>query len=300
MRLQDLRVLITVVEAGSMGKAARRLNTSQPAISRSISDLEHTFGVRLLDRNRQGVVATKYGRALIECGVVVFDDLRQGIRNIEFLADPNAGEIVIGGNESIIGGLLPAAIARLRRNYPGITVHVTPVTAVAQQHRELRERKVDLILGRIAKSVDDDLKAEVLFLERTVVVAGAQNKLTRRRKIELAELAEEPWALPPPDSVIGVLVADAFRASGVAIARRGVATGSIHMLGALLASGPFVATFPGSMLRLAPNLPPLKVLPVELSIPPWPVGILTLKDRMMAPAAKLFIDCVREVAKPLT
>src|ERR1700676_4342562 len=92
MKLQDLHVLVTVVQAGSMGKAAQRLNISQPAISRSIAELEGALGVRLLDRHRQGVEPTAYGRALLDCGVAVFDDLRQGVKNIEFLADPAAGE----------------------------------------------------------------------------------------------------------------------------------------------------------------------------------------------------------------
>src|SRR3954464_11784811 len=96
MKLQDLHVLMTVVQAGSMGKAAERLNTSQPNISRSIADLEHAFGVRLLDRHRQGIEPTEYGRALLDCGVAVFDDLRRGVKNIEFLADPTAGEVRIG------------------------------------------------------------------------------------------------------------------------------------------------------------------------------------------------------------
>ena len=64
MKLQDLHILMTVVQAGSMGKAAKRLNTAQPAISRSIAELEHALGVRLLDRHRQGIAPTAYGRAL--------------------------------------------------------------------------------------------------------------------------------------------------------------------------------------------------------------------------------------------
>jgi len=96
MKLQDLHVLMTVVQAGSMGKAAQILNTTQPNISRSIGELEHALGVRLLDRHRQGIQPTEYGRALLDCGVAVFDDLLQGMRNIAFLADPTAGELRIG------------------------------------------------------------------------------------------------------------------------------------------------------------------------------------------------------------
>jgi DNA-binding transcriptional LysR family regulator len=229
----------------------------------------------------------------------VFDDLRQGVKNIEFLADPALGEIRVGALAPIIGGLLPAAMTCLRGERPGITVHVSQVTSVAQQYSELRERKVDLVVGRIPKSVEFDIKAEILFQERTVVVAGLRNKFARRRQIELGELINEPWGLPPAESLIGSLVADAFRALDLDLPRKGVATGSIHLLSELLASGPLLAVFSGSMLRFAANLPPLKVLPVDLPVPPWPVGIMTLKNRTTSPAAKPFIECVREIAKPL-
>src|SRR5713226_9784608 len=96
MKLQDLHVLMTVMQAGSMGKAAQSLSISQPAVSRSIAELEHALGVCLLERHRRGIEATEYGRALLDCGVAVFDDLRQGVKNIAFLADPTAGELRIG------------------------------------------------------------------------------------------------------------------------------------------------------------------------------------------------------------
>src|SRR5499433_331091 len=88
VKLHDLHVLMAVAQSGSMGKAARRLNTSQSAISRSIAELEHAFGVRLLDRSRQGVEPTEFGRALLDGGAAVFDGLRQAVKNIEFLSDP--------------------------------------------------------------------------------------------------------------------------------------------------------------------------------------------------------------------
>ena len=90
LKLHDLHVLMTVVQAGSMSKAATLLNTTQPAVSRSIAVLERTIGVRLLERNSYGVEPTDCGRALLDGGVAAFDELRQAARNIEFLADPTA------------------------------------------------------------------------------------------------------------------------------------------------------------------------------------------------------------------
>src|SRR3954447_11935195 len=143
IKLHDLHALMTVSQAGSMGKGARLLNTSQPAISRSIADLEHAVGQRLLDRSRRGVELTKYGRALLNCGSAIFDDLRQGLRELEYLADPTVGEIRIGGTEAVIAGLLATVYEQLRRQYPRIAIHVTQVPVISQQVSELRERKVD-------------------------------------------------------------------------------------------------------------------------------------------------------------
>src|SRR5262245_64715821 len=128
---------MAVAQSGSMGKAARRLNTSQSAISRSIAELEHAFGVRLFDRGRLGVEPTQYGRALLGCGAAVFDELRQGVKSIEFLTDPTVGEIRIAGNEHIVAGLIASVFARIRRQYPGIAIDVTSVRATSEQRRYL-------------------------------------------------------------------------------------------------------------------------------------------------------------------
>src|ERR1043165_3401731 len=94
IRLHDLHVLMTVVQAGSMNKAAKLLNTTQPAVSKMIAELEHTVGVRLLDRHRQGVEPTRYGHVVLDGGVAVFDDLRQTLQNIAFLDDPATAKVL--------------------------------------------------------------------------------------------------------------------------------------------------------------------------------------------------------------
>src|SRR6266550_8326105 len=96
LKLRDLHVLSVVVQWGSMAKAARHLAVSQPVVSAAIADLEHVIGVRLLDRGRQGVEPTEYGRALLDGGTAMFDDLRQAVKKIEFLANPKVGEVRVG------------------------------------------------------------------------------------------------------------------------------------------------------------------------------------------------------------
>ena len=297
LKLQDLHVLMAVAQAGSMGKAAQRLNTTQPAVSRTIAELEDAIGVRLLDRNSHGVEPTTYGRALLHCAAAVFDDLRQGVRNIEFLSDPTLGEIRIGGNEALIVGLLSTVLGELHRQYPGITFHMTHLGPLADQHRELRERKIDLVLGPLASTSENDIETQVLCQDRIFVVAGLRSRWSSRRKIDLAELADEPWGLPSSDTFIGSLVREGFRARRISL--RGAATGSPHLLLSLLPKGPFLVTIPASVLTFEKNLPPLKVLPVELPVPSWPLGVMTLKNRTISPVAQLFLDYAYEVVKPL-
>src|SRR5437660_5964432 len=101
LKLADLRLLHAVVQWGGMAKAAAHLNISQPAVSKAIAALEHTLGVRLLERHSQGVEPTVYGRALLKGGIAVFDELKQSLKQIEFLADPTAGELRIGCTEPL-------------------------------------------------------------------------------------------------------------------------------------------------------------------------------------------------------
>src|SRR6187397_130518 len=110
LKLRDLNILLAVADAGSMAKAALRLSISQPAVSRAIADMEHTLGVKLLDRSPQGIEPTQYGRALLKRGLAAFDELKQGVQDIAFLADPAAGELRVGASASLSEGMVTMVI----------------------------------------------------------------------------------------------------------------------------------------------------------------------------------------------
>jgi DNA-binding transcriptional LysR family regulator len=298
LKLQDLHVFMTVVHAGSMGRAAQTLKSTQPNVSRSIADLERAVGVRLLDRHHKGIEVTEYGHALLDCGVAVFDDLRQGVRTIEHLADATAGELRIGTTTFLAASFVSAIVDRLSRRYPRMVFQVTS-GYIGGLYKELAERKVDLLILRSPGTAEDPrFDFERLFDESYVVAAGAQNKWARRRRIDISELANEPWVLPPPDSVIGGIVTEAFRSSGLSPPRAAVVTDCPHMRVSLLATGRFVTVFPASSFKFLARHSELKVLPVELPAARRPNGIVTLKSRTVGPVAKIFIDWARAAARP--
>jgi DNA-binding transcriptional LysR family regulator len=299
LKLHDVRVLISVVQAGSMHKAAQLLATSQPAVSRAIADLEHALGVRLLDRNPSGVEPTQYGHALIRCGLAVFDELRQGIKDLEFLTDPNSGELRIGCSEYAAGGPVLAAIDRLSRRHPRIVFDVV-TGPILTLYRELTERKIELVITRTVEFAhQNSLLVEDLFDDDIVAVAATQNPLTRRRRIELAELVNEPWTLPSHDTGIGAFARKAFRAQGLEPPRTTVITYSMHMRDKLMATGRYLTMLSSYTLALPGRHPWLKALPVKLHDARGTIAITTLKGRTLSPLADLFIKTTRAVVKPL-
>jgi DNA-binding transcriptional LysR family regulator len=300
LKLHDVRVLMTVVQAGGMRKAAAQLGTSQPAISRSIADLEHALGVRLLDRGSRGIEPTAYGRALIRRGVAVFDELRQGVRDIEFLADPTAGELRIGCSESLAAGPVLAVIDRLIRRHPRIVFHILTI-AGPPLYRDLRERNVEIAISLVSGAeAGADVLVENLFVDNYfVIVAGSQSPWANRRKIELAELVNEAWTLLPSDSVASAVVVEAFRARGLEPPRTTVITPSLNLRNTLLATGRFLTVLPRFALLLPSARPSLKVLPVEFPNAPRATAILTLRNRTLSPLAEIFIETLRAVVKPI-
>jgi DNA-binding transcriptional LysR family regulator len=300
VKLRDLDVLLAVAQAGSMAQAARRLATSQSVVSKAIAELEREFGVRLFDRNARGVEPTIYGRALLDRGIAMFDELKQGANDIAFLADPTVGELRIGCTEWLAAGLVPMVIEKLSRKYPRIVFHVEHAHTATADYHELRDRSFDLVVVRIPSPfAEKDLDAEILFEEPIFVVAGAGSKWARRRKLALAELVGEPWLLTPPDTLPRALVEEAFRAHGLDVPAPSVVSYTYHLRNSLVALGRYLTVVPGSMLHFNLAGLPVKALPIAMPIRPRPVAIVKLKHRTLSPVARLFIECARETAKPL-
>ena len=301
LRFRDLQVLFAVVECGSMAKAARQLGMTQPAVSDIIAALEQLFSAPLFDRNPRGVEPTAYGKALLWRGRAAFDELKQGIRDIEFLSDPTVGELRIGCPASVVSSVLSIAIERFSTQYPRVVVQFDEVTSPGKDFPSLRDRTHDIILARIAQPLvgGDDLNIEILYQDPLVIVADAQSHWARRRKIKPADLLDAPWILTAPEASVYVSVADAFKEHGLPTpkVRLAALSGLVRM--SLLFRGPFVTALPKSMLGSNVARYSLKVLPVDMRIRGYPVAIVTLKNRILSPLVTPFLAQVRETAKTM-
>jgi DNA-binding transcriptional LysR family regulator len=285
-----------------MAKAAAQLGVSQPAVSEVIAELEHALGVRLLDRSPQGVEPTMYGDALLKRSIAVFDELKQSVRDIEHLADPTTGEIRIACPLAIAFTVIPHILERFVEKYPRVILHFDEVASASgtRDFRGLRDRKYDLILGRgwplkAEEPSADDLNIEFLFDDQLAIVAGARSKWARHRKIDLAKLVDKPWIMQGPQTWNYRTLTEACQTRGLAMPRASLVTLSMSVIIHFLADGKFITAMPRSVAYFKS----LKVLPVDLPARPWPVNIVTLKNRTLSPVVERFIECAREVTRPM-
>jgi DNA-binding transcriptional LysR family regulator len=296
LKLRDLSTLRTAAALGSMAKAAQLLAISQPAISKAIADLEHATGALLFDRSSRGVELTPYGRVLVKHGNAMIDELRQGLAEIDFLRDPSSGEVRIGVTEPMVL-LASTAIHRLAQQYPRIVFHVT-VNDTAVLHRELRHRNLDVAITRMAETtIESDLEIEVLLKDRLVVMARASNPWVRRRKVELSDLVDEPWALPPPGTFLSGFVEEVFRNRGLALPRSSVITTSVQMRVNLLETGRFLSMLPRALLQSPFERRSLAAVRIHLAETERPIGLVMLRGRSRSPVTELFVNAARKSFK---
>ena len=298
LKLRDLHTLKVVADLGSMAKASARLAMSQPAVSRAIAEMEHSIGEQLLDRSPVGVELTPYGEILLRRALVVFDELNQGLQEIEFLADPAIGEVRIGSTEPMTA-LVATIIHRISSRFPKIIFHVA-VHDTLMLHRRLRERDDDLAISRMSNPDQEyDMQTEILFHDPLVVIAGKHNPLTRRRLLSLKDVIEEPWIFGASQGFLGQFIDEAFRSVGLETPQARVVSASTYLRNNLLLAGPFLTIHPEAMLRYPKRHPSLRALPIALPTTRRPIGLIALKHRTMSPVANLVRSVARDVAKSI-
>jgi hypothetical protein len=162
-----------------------------------------------------------------------------------------AGEVRIGTSVILGMGFTATVVDHFFAKYPRIVTHLLAAES-GVTYRALEERNVDLILiGMFEPTLQEQFEAEVLYRECYVVAAGIRNPLTRRSRLTLRELLDEPWTLPPTETLTGRLVLEAFRAAGLDLPRAAVVTDSIPARNALSANGRYLTIVPESVFRFA-------------------------------------------------
>lgn len=300
VRLRDLETLALVVKAGGIRKAAPLLHLSQPAVSKAVSELEAALGVSLLARGPKGVEPTAFGLALARHAEALTDGVRGALREIAELADPEGGEVRLGSMETLTAGVVGATAQDLMRSHPRLRLVFESGQSPDLIRHFLRGRLVDFVVARPwADELPSDIEAETLFHDRLFVVCGKRHPLARQRRLALADVLDQRWVLSRNEARTDSPVGRAFGDAGLSLPAHTVLSGSLPLRFALLAESNCLTCIPHSLLPFLRNRASLHLLPMRL--PPWhvPTMVMTLRERVLAPAAQLFLTRLRERARQL-
>ena len=302
LRQQQLMVFEQAVASGSLLAAAGELAMTQPAVSKSIQELEAQVGGALFVRGKRGVALTEFGRRFEPHAASVLAELRQLAETLNTTHAGARGQVVVGTLISASAALLPEAIERLRRGAPDVvvTVRVGPNTLLFPL---LARGELDVVVGAlpgaaaVAGAEAERLASQRLYDEALRVVVGAQHPLARRRKLALAELMALDWIVPTPDSMAWPSVRAFFGAAGLP-ARR-IESVSILTNLALLAGGSMVALMPQAAAERFAQLGQLAVLPIRGLGAFGAVGYTVRADRAPSAATERFLAALRAVGERL-
>ena len=298
MELRDIEYFAVVAEHGHLGRAAESLGLSQPAVSKSLRRLEQALEAKLVKRTPKGVELTAEGSALLLRVRELRLSLQDVAREIADLSQGRVGRLRIGAGENIDEHLLPGAFTALLKDAPKLTLKIS-VSDNDLMLPALRNGELDLVVNFLRASPPEGLVQERLYDDEMVVCASANHRLTRLKRVSMADLAQERWALT--DSVIPSLqwLRQAFQDRGLPPPRAAIESRSVRFRFQALASSDLLDFTSRHVFQQAAARFNLKEIPAKELMWRRPIGVISRKVAYLSPAARRLIEILRSTAEKL-
>ena len=293
LRLRQLRLLTAVAEEGTVLKGSQVLNIAQPAATKSIKELEDALGVQLFERSSRGVTPTDFGHVMIKHAKLILTQLRHAGEEMQSLEEGLSGRVYVGTLLAASPSLLPRALAALRVRRPGIAVTITEGT-IDRLMPSLRTGDIDVVLGRLSEYRErEGLDQELLYLDSISIVVRSGHPLTTRSDLTLADLVDQAWVMPPPQTSLRRQLDFGFRREGLEPPVDVIESVSILTNNALLARTDMIAAMPHQVACVQAGL---TILPVAIEAASSRIGATTRANVAHSAAAEYFMTILREVA----
>ena len=301
VKLRHLLMFKTVSECGAVSRAAEALHMSQPAVSKTIHELEALLGEKLLERTAKGVVPTLFGSHLLRYANSLHAELKRAAEELTALRQGAAGKLVIGSYMVALPSLLPRALSIFFDRGATSRVSVSVVDGSKEKLLSgLQAGEIDLVVGRMSEQEGHGLIRQIpLYFEPIVLVAGRQNPLVRNPAPTPADLAEQEWIMPHASSVARAPIQMFFAREGLDFPSRVVETLSFPLIRALLLQREMVAALPWQIVRTDVEQEVLVQLPIDIGYPALPVGIITNAHDGLSAAALRMVESLRQAAGEL-
>ncbi|MBS0504677.1 MAG: LysR family transcriptional regulator [Proteobacteria bacterium] len=293
LKLRQLRLIAVVAQEGNILRGSQILNIAQPAATKSIKELEEALGVQLFERSSRGVTPTLFGEVIIKHAKLILTQLRHASEELQSIESGLSGRVFVGTLLAASPTLLPKSLAVLRDRRPGIAVTVIEGT-IDKLMPSLRTGDLDVVLGRLPDFRErEGLEQELLYHEPIAIVAREGHPLAAKKTVSLADLAGQPWIMPPPETSLQRQLVVAFRREGIEPPVDVIESVSILTNHSLLLESDMVAAMPYQVATVQPGL---TILPVAIEATKSRIGATMRANVALSAAAACFMEIVREVA----
>lgn len=296
LKLKHLQLLVALDEFRHLGRASEFLSLTQPAVSKSLAEIERLFGLELFVRSTRGTEPTPYGAAVVRFARSVLADYGRTRDEIGAVARGSAGRVSVGAMVVATPVLLVRAVALLKQQSARTTVYVEEGDLTRLLPR-LRVGELDLIVGRLEPGYSaPDLQTEALYDETMRIIVRPDDALARLRRPGWADLAGCAWVVPPPWASSRIKLHQMFYKHQLDPPADLIESASFLVTLAFLRQRPAVAFVADNVARYLEQERLARALPIQVPIELPPVGIFTLRGRRLTPAAEQLIACLRQVA----
>jgi DNA-binding transcriptional LysR family regulator len=297
VKLRHLQLLVAIDEFRHIGRAAEFLSVTQPAISKTLAELEKLFGFALFDRSTRGTQPTPYGETVIRFARSVLADYERIRDEISAVASGSSGRTRVGAMVVATPVLLARAVGQLKDASPQTTVLVEEGD-LAHLLPKLRLGELDVVVGRLEPAyAAPDLETEKLYNEPMTVVVRPDHPLARKRTVDWPDLAAIPIVMPPPWASLRVKLDQIMLKKGLTQPLDVVETASFLVMLTFVEERAAAGFMARSVSRHFEGEGIVKVLPLRIALPLPPVGLITARNRRLSPSTARLIDLLRKVAR---
>jgi LysR family transcriptional regulator, regulator of abg operon len=296
MELRQIKYFLEIVRCASFGQAAEKLHVTQPALSKSIRNLEQSLGVLLLERHPVGVVPTEYGKVFMEYAALITGEIDRAVEEINQLKGTGRGIVRVGAGATMMQYLIPQAVRAFVANDDSAVVTFRQALR-DELIASLRRGEVDIVVGSIGGLAhDDDFRQEVALHDEIVVVANRNHPLAGKATVEIAEFADYKWVLPDGTEGERNRLTRVLRTAGLPPPTCVISTPSSTFMATMLQEGEYLSYLPRALIQLDREYAHL--VPIAVDTPIWDkvtVGVTYRRRGVMLAPVRKFINRLIEV-----
>lgn len=298
LKLRHLRVVLEVANARSIGLAARAMNVTQPAVTKSIQEIEAEVGALLFQRTAEGTFPTAVGQSLVRYATEIFGTLDRAGSELKVLASGFHGSVAIGCNFAAAVRLLPEALLEMHVRHPQlqVTVREAPLEVLLP---ELRVRKLDVLVARWPAEADrNGLVEHARFDQPMAIVSAPDHPLVLRGSATWKDLAACRWLMPPKGSAVRGELDELLRTKAIEVAALPIESASPAANAVIVQRLHAVTIVPAALLA-SPGASH-GLVRINVAIPPRafsPSSVITLASHELRPFEQALLDCLKAVGQ---